>query len=238
MNISEKELTCLVDSLCDFLKTFDQASQCIQITPPKHKVEIGSKKSKDNLFAHYYNDINEHPNRQIRLSFRIGNISCVFSIKKFDLHGNQFILTEFVNLNHREIHHLYKNRYYVANKCEIIESNYDVKCIHPWLWVWQKHYYSHWGRVLSKYKVFKLTLPAQKDFSISRQERLTMSAMRFCVPDAQYSFWRSNKFLFLVVWPRGLHFWREPKISSRCYWRCLLSWQVPTERNAKLLVVM
>ena len=25
---------------------------------------------------------------------------------------------------------------------------------------------------------------------------------------------------------KGLHFWREPKISSRCYWRCLLSWQV------------
>ena len=25
---------------------------------------------------------------------------------------------------------------------------------------------------------------------------------------------------------KGLHFSREPKISSRCYWRCLLSWQV------------
>ena len=82
---------------------------------------------KNNLFAHYYNDIIEHPNRQIRLSFRFGNnSSCVFFIKKFKLHGNQFILTEIVNLNHREIHHLYKSRYYVANKCEIFESNYDV----------------------------------------------------------------------------------------------------------------
>ena len=35
--------------------------------------------------------------------------------------------------------------------------------------------------------------------------------MRVCVPGAQYSFWGSNKFLFLVVWPRGLHFLREPK---------------------------
>ena len=69
----------------------------------------------------------EHPNRQFRLLFRIGNNnSCVFSLKKFDLHGNQSILTEIVNLNHREIHHLCKNRYYVANKCEIIESNYNV----------------------------------------------------------------------------------------------------------------
>ena len=43
--------------------------------------------------------------------------------QNFELHGNQFILTEIVELNHREIHHLYKNRHYVANKCEIIESN-------------------------------------------------------------------------------------------------------------------
>ena len=127
MNISKRELTCLVDNLRDFLKTFDQASKCIQVPVPKPKVEIGSTKSKDNLFAHHYNDIIEHPNRQIRLLFRFGNNnSCVLSIKKFDLHGNQFILTGIVNLNHREIRHLYKNRYYAAKKCEISESNYSV----------------------------------------------------------------------------------------------------------------
>ena len=53
-------------------------------------------------------------------------ILAYFPLKKFEIHGNQFILTEIVNLNHREYHHLYKNRYYVANKCEIIESNYHV----------------------------------------------------------------------------------------------------------------
>ena len=127
VNISKRELTCSVDNLRDFLKTFDQASKCVQIPLPKTKVEIGSTKAKDNLFAHYFNDIFEHPNRQIRLSFRFGNNNpCIFSLKMFELHGNQFILTEIVNLNHREIHHLYKNRYYVANKCEMIESNYNV----------------------------------------------------------------------------------------------------------------
>ena len=127
MNISKKELTCLVDNLRDFLKTFDQAGKCIQISLPKPKFEIGSTKSKDNLFAHHYNDFFENPNRQLLLSFRFGkNNSCVFSLKKFELHGNQFILTEIVNINHREIHHLYKNRHYVANKCEIIVSNYNV----------------------------------------------------------------------------------------------------------------
>ena len=127
MNISKREVTCLVDNLRDFLKTFDQASKCIQLPLPKPKVEIGSTKSKDNLFAHYYNDVIEHPNRQIRLSFRFGNNnSCVFSLKKTELQCNQFVFTEIVNLNHREFHHLYKNRYYVANKCETIESNYNV----------------------------------------------------------------------------------------------------------------
>ena len=127
VNISKRELTFLVDKLRDFLQTFDQATKCIQIPLPKPKAEIGSTKSKDNLFAHYYNDIFEHPNRQIRLSFRFrNNNSCVFSLKKFELHGNQFIPTEIVNLNHREIHHLYKNRYYVANKCKLFESNYNV----------------------------------------------------------------------------------------------------------------
>ena len=127
VNISKRELTSLVDNLRDFLKTFDQASKCVQIPLPKPKVEIGSTKSKDNLFAHHYNDIIEHPNRQIHLSFRFGNNnSYVFSLKTFELHGNQFILTEIVNLNNSDIHHLYKNRNYVANKCEIIESIYNV----------------------------------------------------------------------------------------------------------------
>ena len=63
VNISKRELTCLVDSLRDFLKTFDQASKCIQIPLLKPKVEIGSTKSKDNLLAHYYYDIIQHPNR-------------------------------------------------------------------------------------------------------------------------------------------------------------------------------
>ena len=48
------------------------------------------------------------------------------SVKNFELHGNQFICTEIVDHNHREIHHLYKNRFYVANNGELIESKYDV----------------------------------------------------------------------------------------------------------------
>ena len=60
VNIFKRELTCLVDNLRDFLKTFDQASKCIQISPPKPEVEIGSTKSKDNLFPLYYMNYIHH----------------------------------------------------------------------------------------------------------------------------------------------------------------------------------
>ena len=100
VNISKRELTSLVDSLRDFLKTFDHPSKCILITLPKPKVAIGSKKSRDSLFAHCYNDILEHPNRQNRISFRFGNNnSCVFSIKNFELQAINLFLQKLSTLN-------------------------------------------------------------------------------------------------------------------------------------------
>ena len=118
-----------VDSLRDFFNFFDKATKCLHFQPPMPKIEIESTKSKNNLFAHYYSNIIERPNRHFRLTFPFGN-SSVFSIKKFELHENEIILTKNVNLNRREIHLFYNNRCYVANKCEKINSNYDVCCIH------------------------------------------------------------------------------------------------------------
>ena len=57
--------------------------------------------------------------------------SIVFFIKKFELTGNQFIYTKNVKHNLRESQHFYRNRYYVANKCDIFESNHDVQYFHP-----------------------------------------------------------------------------------------------------------
>ena len=49
VDISKRKLTSLVDSLRDFLKVFDHASKCIQVSLPKPKVENGSTKLIDNL---------------------------------------------------------------------------------------------------------------------------------------------------------------------------------------------
>ena len=100
VSISKKEIESLLDSLDEFLKAFDQANKESQIPLPKPKFEIGFTKAKDELFSHCYKNIVEHLNRQIRSPFRFEkNKTCVFSIKKFEQHyGDQFILTEVVNL--------------------------------------------------------------------------------------------------------------------------------------------
>ena len=127
VSISKNEIESLLDCLDEFLKAFDQGNKVSQVPLPKPKFEIGFTKAKDELFSHCYKDIVEHLNRPVRLSFRFEkNKTCVFSIKKFEHYGDQFILTEVVNLGYREIKHLYKNRFFVACKCDIFQSKYDV----------------------------------------------------------------------------------------------------------------
>ena len=117
VSISKKEIEYLLNSLGEFLKAFDQANKVLQI--PLIKLEIGFTKAKVELFSHCHKDIVEPLNRQIRLSFRFQkNKTCVFSIKKSEQYGDQFILTNVVNLSYREIKHLYKNRCFVAWQCD------------------------------------------------------------------------------------------------------------------------
>ena len=84
VSIYKNEIESPLDSLGEFLNAFDQANRVSQIPLPKPKFEIRHTKAKDELFSHCYKDIDEHLNRQIRLSFRFEkNKTCVFSIKKF-----------------------------------------------------------------------------------------------------------------------------------------------------------
>ena len=85
VNFPTRELGSLVDSLCNFLKAFDQAGKCLQSPLSTHKIKNKSTKSKHNLSILHYNDIIEHPNRQYHLSVHFGNkIFKVSSIKKFE----------------------------------------------------------------------------------------------------------------------------------------------------------
>ena len=60
VNSSKVELGSLVDSLLEFLIALnDKDSNCLQNRLSKPKVEIGSTKSKGNLFNLFYEDIME-----------------------------------------------------------------------------------------------------------------------------------------------------------------------------------
>ena len=123
VRISKKEIEFLLDSLSEFLKVFDKANKVSQIPLAKSKFEIGFTKARDELFSHCYKDKVEHLNRQVRLSFRFEkNKTCVFSIKKFEQYGDQFILTEVVNLSYREIKHLYKNRFLLLTSVTFLRA--------------------------------------------------------------------------------------------------------------------
>ena len=127
VSISKKEIESLLDSLGEFVKAFYQANKVSQIPVPKPKLEIGFTKAKDELFNQCYKDIVEHLNRQIRFLFRIEKKHelCLF-YQKVEQYGDHFIRTEVVNLSYREINHLYMNRFFVAYKCDIFDSNYNV----------------------------------------------------------------------------------------------------------------
>ena len=57
-------------------------------------------------------------------------------------------------------------------------------------------------------------LPTQKDFSISGQKRLSMCAMRFCVPGAQYSS-EDKKKSFFLSFGQGFYIFEESSNSSQ-----------------------
>ena len=65
---------------------------------------------------------------------------------------------------------------------------------------------------MSECNVFGKSFRAQKDFSISQQERLSMSSMRVFLPGAQYSLWWTKKSFFLKFCQR-IYIFEETKKS-------------------------
>ena len=111
VSVSLKELAAILNTLRQLLKQYKKPVKLPALYPlPKLKQEIGFTLFKDELLPYYFQDIKEHCNRQIRLPFCFErNKECSFSIKKFQIVGEQNVLTEIINLRHCEVHSLYKN---------------------------------------------------------------------------------------------------------------------------------
>ena len=86
-----------MNTLRQFLKQYNKTVKFPAFYPlPKHKQEIGFSLFKDELFAQIFQDNKEYCNRQIRLSFRFKRKKeCCFSIKKFQIVGEQNVLRDY-----------------------------------------------------------------------------------------------------------------------------------------------
>ena len=128
LSVSLKELAAILNTLREFLKQYVKTVRFPAFyTLPKLKQEIGFTLFKDELFAQYLQDIKEHCNRHLRLFFWFDrNKEFCFSIEKFQIVGEQNVLTEFINQRHSEVQSLYKNQYYFASKRRFFDSNSDI----------------------------------------------------------------------------------------------------------------
>ena len=116
-----------LNRLRHFLKQYDHAQKATLYPLKKPLQEIGFTLWKAELFSHYYLILKKHTDRHLLLSSRFEkDKNCCFSLKKFLYGGNQFVMTDIVNLSHNELYELYKDRYFTSTKSGIIESNYDV----------------------------------------------------------------------------------------------------------------
>ena len=107
------------------------------------------------------------------------------------------------------------------------------------LWVWQKHYYSHWGRVLPKYKVFgKLCLYKKIFQSLGRSDYQCPQCTSVC--QVRNIFFVDQTKSFFVVYSGGFSFSRTVQNQFKVLMEmCIvLAIIVPTERKENLLPVM
>ena len=91
VSIFLKEFAASLNTLRQFLIQYDKTVKFPVLSLlPEAEQEVGFTLFKDEIFAHYFQDIKDHCNRQIRLSFRFErNKECCFSFKKFQFVGEQ-----------------------------------------------------------------------------------------------------------------------------------------------------
>ena len=112
MNFSKKEIRSLIGSLINFFQGFDNTSKCLEKPLPKPNFTTGFAKSEDIIFPHYFkHNIERSADNFFCRSVLKTNLESFFFIHKFEKHGNHFILSKLVGLNHVESYHVYEKRY-------------------------------------------------------------------------------------------------------------------------------
>ena len=69
-------------------------------------------------------------------------------------------------------------------------------------------------------------------FNLLAETIINVRNVGFCARCAIFLL-KVKQIVFFVAWSRGLNIWREPRIRSKFYWRCLSSWQVLSQQREK-----
>ena len=204
VSISKKQIEPLLDSLGELLKVFDQANKVSQIPLPKPKFEIGFTKPKVELFSHCYNDIAEHLNRQIRLSFRFEkNKSFVFSIKKFEM-TTSFLqklstwVTAKSNISTRI-------EFLLLTSVTILRAITMCSAFTPDCRYYNSTFFSL-GTCIVQIQSVRVNFACTKRlFNLLAEAIINVINARFCARCAIFVL-KIKQIFFLVVWSRGLQF--------------------------------
>ena len=169
-------------------------------------------KSKHNLFTQFCKDINEQSGRQVCSSFQLGDKEFfIFSIKKFELYGNQSVLTEIVKLIHRKMHVFYKNWYYVESKCKINQNSKDVA--HSTLFVSATIAIMFLlGTCIVRKRCVLENFEFKAKVAISWLKPLWMSSMHYHVSSGPFCSWTTINFVFSLC-GQGNHVFEETQNS-------------------------
>ena len=140
-------------------------------------------------------------------------------MKVLEKQGNLFMPTGIVSLNYIETHHFYKSRFYVAKKCK---KNWEqLRCVahSPMNVGMPKAILILLGVCIVRTQGVRVYFPCTRDFSLSAEAIIIVLNASLPVK----SLILPVKNVLPEEWPGDLHFWRDSKISSRRYWRCVLS---------------
>lgn len=125
--LQRKEICNVIDKVVHVLKMFDKINASNYYSIPTPLQSIGKTLQQDQLFLHYYIDIQCFDSSIIRVGFRLNNHRSVFLIKHFTLQENNFILSREIDLLHKEFYSLYKSRVFL----EQIINPHNIPFIEP-----------------------------------------------------------------------------------------------------------
>ena len=128
VSVSLKALAAFSDNLRPFLKHYDKTVKLPALHHlPKPNQEIGLTLFKDELFANYFQDVKDHCNRQIRLSFRFErNRDCWFSFKTSKLLVSKTLQQRLSIYDTAKCIAFTKTVTFFTSNCGMFDSNFDI----------------------------------------------------------------------------------------------------------------